>query len=173
MPTPTPTPTCRLTVDGQLINAWDRGKLGCPTTQASVVWAAWQPFGRGYMLWRSDTQRVVAFYDDGPWTEFPDQWTEGAPIPSRGTPPPGRVAPIRGFGYIWGIYDEVASRLGWALEEEKGFCANIQSFEQGFILRDSTVRSCLDQMLNEPRMTHPNFAPLFWAVYGDETWRRY
>lgn len=171
--THTPTPTCQFGVDSQLTGAWDRSRLGCPTAQANVTWAAWQPFERGYMLWRSDTRRVIAFYADGTWAEFLDQWTEGSPIPSRGNPPPGLLAPVRGFGFIWGTYDEVANRLGWALEEEKGFCANIQSFERGFVSRDSTVRSCLDEMLNEPRTTHPNFAPLFCAVYGDGTWRRY
>ena len=78
------------------------------------------------------------------------------------------------FGRLWRTYlGGPHSEIGWALEEEKGFCANIQSFERGFIFRDSTVRSCLDERLNESRTTHPNFAPLFWAVYGDETWRPY
>ncbi|HIC88051.1 MAG TPA: hypothetical protein EYP04_01420, partial [Anaerolineae bacterium] len=129
----TPKPTCRLTVEPQLAAAWDQGKLGCPTSGANITWAAWQPFERGYMFWRHDTMRVVVFYNDGTWTEFADQW-DGFTTVSRGNPPPGRVAPIRGFGYLWGIYDDIANRLGWGLEEEKGFCANIQQFEQGFIM---------------------------------------
>jgi len=167
---PTATPTCRpIVVDPQLSGAWDQGKFGCPMAQANVIWAAWQPFERGHMLWPSDTQRVIAFHDDGIWTEFADQWAEGTPIPSRGTPPPGRVAPVRGFGYLWGTYDEVAERLGWALEEEKGLCINIQRFEQGFIFHSSDV-PCTDEF---NWATSPDFAPLFIAVHGDGTWRRH
>lgn len=167
----TPKPTCRLTVEPQLAAAWDRGKLGCPTGGANITWAAWQPFERGYMFWRYDTMRVIVFYNDGTWTEFTDQW-DGFTTVSRGNPPPGRVAPIRGFGYLWGIYDEVANRLGWGLEEEKGFCANVQPFEQGFIFHSSTVPYChQDKLYNHA--TNPAFKPLFFAVYGDGTWRRY
>ncbi len=123
------------------------------------------------MLWRSDTYRVTVFYDDGAWAEFPDQWAEGAPIPSRGSPPVGRLAPIRGFGYIWGIHDNVANRLGWALEDEKGFCANIQAFERGFIFHSSTILHCQDELYNWA--THPDFTPLFFSAYGDGSWKRY
>lgn len=170
-PTHTPTLTpCYWAVDPQLARAWDRGRLGCPTGQASVVWAAWQPFERGYLFWRSDTMRVIAFYDGGTWMEFADQW-DGLTIVSRGSPPPGRVAPIRGFGYLWGTYDEVANRLGWGLEEEKGFCANIQSFERGLIFHSSTIPYCQDELYNWA--THAAFEALFFAVHGDGTWRRY
>ena len=168
---PTPTPLCNLTVDAQLTTAWDRGRLGCPIAPANITWAAWQPFERGYMFWRSDTRRVIVFYDDGTWTEFTDQW-DGVTTVSRGTPPSGRVAPVRGFGYLWGTYDELAQRLGWGLEEEKGFCANVQPFEKGLIFHsNNTVRYCLDELDN--RATDPAFAPLFFAVHGDGTWRRY
>lgn len=170
-PTHTPPPTsCHWAVDPQLARAWDRGRLGCPTGQASVVWAAWQPFERGYMFWRSDTMRVIAFYDGGTWTEFADQW-DGLTTVSRGSPPPGRVAPIRGFGYLWGTYDEVANRLGWGLEEEKGFCANIQPFERGLIFHSSTVSYCQDELYNWA--THAAFEALFFVVHEDGTWRRY
>jgi hypothetical protein len=117
-----PTATCVQGVDNQLSSEWDRGRLGCPASEPAIVWSVWQPFERGYMLWRSDTRRVIVFYGgDRTWTEFTDQWTEGAAIPSRGTPPPGLSAPIRGFGYIWGTYDSVYDGIGWALEQEKGF----------------------------------------------------
>ncbi len=52
-PTATPTrkPTCGQPVDPELSAAWDQARLGCPTAGASIVWAAWQPFERGWMLW--------------------------------------------------------------------------------------------------------------------------
>jgi hypothetical protein len=151
--------------------AWERSAVGCAAGPVNVIWAAWQPFERGALMWRSDTQRVIAFYNNGAWAEFPDQWAEGVAVPSRGSPPPGLVAPVRGFGYIWGRRDEVASRLGWALTEEKGFCAAIQTFEAGFIFHSSTVKSCQDDLYNWA--THPSFAPLFYRVAGDGTWRAY
>lgn len=121
------------------------------------------------MFWRNDTRRVIVFYDDGTWTEFTDQWTEGAPIPSRGDPRPGVFAPIRGFGYIWGIYDNVANRIGWAVDQERGFCANIQPCERGFVFHSDTVRSCQDRLYNWA--THRDYVSLFFAVYGDGTWQ--
>ena len=171
-PTPTtaPTPTCAASVDSQLAGAWDRSRLGCPTAPGDTVWAAWQRFERGYMSWRSDTRRVTVFFDNRTWTEFRDQWLEGASIPSRGSPPPGLLAPTRGFGYIWGIHDSVANGIGWALEEEKGFCAKIQLLEQGLVFRSSTVAFCQDRLYNWA--THPSFRPLFFAVYSDGTWEQ-
>lgn len=167
----TATPICARSVATQLASAWNRGVLGCPTGQAQVVWAAWQPFERGNMFWSSDTRRVIVFYGDHTWVEFGDQWTEGAPIPSRGDPPAGLLAPIRGFGYIWGTYDTVADGIGWAIDQEKGFCANIQRFEKGIIFHGSTVRFCQDELYNWA--THPDFAPLFFSAYADETWQRW
>ena len=168
---PTPTPLCSLAVHGQLAAAWDRGRLGCPAAPASITWAAWQPFERGYMFWRSDTWRASVLYDDGTWTEFPDQW-DGLTTVSPGAPPPGLVAPVRGFGYLWGTYDDVAGRLGWGLEEEKGFCANIQPFERGFIFHSSSaVEHCWEDLHNHA--TDPGFTPLLLVMRGDGTWRRY
>ena len=169
-PTTAPTPACASSVDSQLAGAWDRSGLGCPLGQVLTIWAAWQPFERGYMFWRSDTRRVTVFYGNGTWTEFSEQWTEGAAIPSRGNPPTGLLAPARGFGYIWGVYDSVADGIGWALEEEKGFCARIQSLERGLIFRSSTVKFCQGQLYNWA--THPSFRQLFFAVYSDGTWEQ-
>ncbi|MCD6519902.1 MAG: hypothetical protein J7M05_08275 [Anaerolineae bacterium] len=163
-------PPCPRSVDQRLSDLWERARLGCPIDSADVLWAAWQPFENGYMLWRSDVRQILVFYADGTWANFPDRWQEGMPIPSRGNPPPGRVAPVRGFGLVWGSHEEVAKRLGWALEEEKGFCATVQSFQRGFIFRSNRVRYCLDELYNWA--THPSFKPLFFAVYGDGGWQR-
>jgi hypothetical protein len=166
---PSATPACPRSVAAQLASAWNRGVLGCPTGQAQVVWAAWQPFEQGNMFWSSDTRRVIVFYGDHTWAEFADQWTEGAPIPSRGDPPGGLLAPIRGFGYIWGTYDSVADGIGWATDQEKGFCVHIQRFEKGVILRSSAVRFCQDELYNWA--THPSFSPLFLSANGDGRWQ--
>ncbi len=184
---PTPTPiTCSLPVDPQLTEGWERSKLGCPTAQSKVTWAAWQSFEGGYMLWRSDTDEVYILYlqdnkSTGRWKKTPPEWKwDGSNPDGVGmSPPPGLYEPKRGFGWLWrthlaGPY----GLLGWALEEEKGFCAIIQPFERGFVFRGGTVDSCLDELVNEPRTTHPDFAPLLFAMYEyhprrDGTWRRY
>jgi hypothetical protein len=163
-----PTPTCVRAVDSLLSAEWDRGKLGCPTSEAVVVWAAWQPFEHGYMLWRSDTERVTVFYDDRSWAEFSDQWVEGEAYPSRGSPEPGLLAPSRGFGYIWSTNNEVFDRLGWALAEEEGFCAKIQRFENGLILGTRAMLSCQEQ--GHTWTTDPSFPGLLFAVYDDHGW---
>ena len=168
-PVVSPTATCVPGVDGQLSSAWDRSRLGCRTSEPAIVWAVWQPFERGYMLWRSDTRRVIVFYSDRTWTEFTDQWTEGEAFPSRGSPPPGLLTPTRGFGYIWGIHDSVADGVGWALEQEKGFCAKIQRFEGGFIFASSTVPSCKEE--ERTWTTDPSFPTLLFAVYDDHKWQ--
>ena len=68
--------------------------------------------------------------------------------PSRGAPPPGLLEPIRGTGYIWGTNDTFFDELCWARAEQKGFCALVQSFERGFLLRSSTVATCKDNLFN-------------------------
>jgi hypothetical protein len=179
-PTPTPTPICHFPVDSQLTEAWDRSILGCPIAQSNVTWAAWEPFEGGYMLWRSDTDEVYIFHSQdgrltGHWIKTPPEWKwDGSNPDGVGmSPPPGLYEPKRGFGWLWRTYlGGPDGKLGWALEEEKGFCAIFQRFERGIIFRGGTVHSCLDELINEPRTTHPDFAPLFIAMYGDGTWRR-
>ena len=120
------------------------------------------------MFWREDVSHIWVLYHNGTWQEFVDQWVEGSPVPSRGSPPPGKVAPVRGFGYIWGTYNHVAEGLGWALEEEKGFCARVQEFEQGFLFASVTVPYCRDELYNWA--THPDFHPLLLAIYAHGMW---
>ena len=169
IPEPTATPPCALGADTRLTSAWIRNEMGCPQGAGAIVWVAGQTFERGTMLWRSDTDRVTALFGNGAWTEFLDRWAEGSPIPSRGTPPAGRLVPQRGFGYIWGIHDQVAQGLGWALEDERGYCARVQSFERGFLLRSERVQSCMNGLYNWAN--DPSFTPVFLAVYGNGVWR--
>lgn len=113
------------------------------------------------MLCRSNTNRVTVFFkeateDQGPLEELLDQWDE-KPYPTvAATPPPGLVAPRRGFGYIWHSdeHEDIREKLGWA-KEEKGFCGWTQDFEHGFIWRSVEGR-CVDK--NEERKdTERNF----------------
>lgn len=178
---PPPTPACVLQPDSQLATAWDRAWLGCPVAGANTVWAAWQPFERGYMWWRSDNDKVYVLYlqdgsnpNAGDWWLTPPgmKWDGSHPDGVGLYPPPGFREPVRGFGWLWREHlGGPTSEVGWAREEEKGFCARIQQFEQGLVFRSSTVEYCEDQLYNWA--THPSFRPLYFALYGDESWRRY
>jgi hypothetical protein len=179
-PTTTPT-TCSLDVDPELAAAWDIDKLGCPTADPNTVWAAWQPFERAYMFWRDDTDGTYVLRHAGggnpaagQWWVPPDgaQWDGSNPNGVGLAPPPGRQEPVRGFGWLWREYlGGEQSDVGWALDQEKGFCAKLQPFERGFIFRSSTVEYCQDQLFNWAR--DPSFAPILIALYSDGNWQRF
>lgn len=118
------------------------GGLGCAQNEASITWAAYTPFEKGFILWRRDTGRIYGFFDDGTWLSVQDVWDGSSPTPSRGSPPGGLRVPVRGAGWVWGTNDDFFNRLGWGTGEQTGFCAEVQAFEGGFALRSSTVARC-------------------------------
>ena len=165
---PPPVVTCQRAVYPPLAVAYDSQRLGCAVTDAALVWSAWEAFERGAMFWRNDTNRTFAFFNDGRWTPVDERW-DGQPAPSRGDPPAGLRAPERGFGYAWAIRDDLFQRLGWAADQERGFCAVIQTFDRGFILQSSDVEFCQDNLYNHARA--PEWKPLLMVVSVDGTWR--
>ncbi|HXF61167.1 MAG TPA: sugar-binding protein, partial [Caldilineaceae bacterium] len=88
----------------------------------------------------------------------------------RGAPPPGLQAPVRGFGYVWSRSDELFNGLGWATDQERGFCAVIQNFEHGFMARSTNVPSCTAEGLYN-HATAPDFSPVLVAASDDGRWR--
>ncbi len=180
-PSVTPTPTCAQPVDSDLASAWDRSRLGCATAPASVIWAAWEPFERGYMLWRSDLDHIYAFFFQngtnltrGSYQTGGDAWKWDGSYPDGTglTPPAGLLEPVRGFGYVWrNFLGGPSGDIGWATDEEKGFCVRIQPFEQGLMFRSDTVTYCEDEYYNWA--THPSFVPLYFSLSGDGNWWRH
>lgn len=168
---PTPAP-CSIEVDSRLRTAYTRDTLGCPVTDSRIVWAAWEPFERGAMLWRSDLNQVTVFYQGAGWVTLPDQWDQVTLAPSRGAAPPGRQAPVRGFAWIWGTRDDVFNGLGWATDEEKGVCLLLQDFERGFVFAKSDVASCADRQGGSNYSRAAEMPPLFITAFGDGAgWR--
>lgn len=165
-PTATATVGCSRLLLAQFAPAY-RAELGCPTNDAGIVWAAWEWFERGAMLWRDDNDRAYAFFNDGGWRPVDEKW-EGQEVPSRGEPPTGLEAPQRGFGYAWGRSDELFQRLGWATDQERGFCSVVQTFEHGFILQDSDIEACKDNLFNQARTAE--WRPLFIVAVDDSAW---
>jgi hypothetical protein len=92
---------------------------------AENVYAAWQPFENGVMMWFQDTRQIWVFYDPSEENEsgqilyiYDDEYTEGSDsVPSTGD---CGIVPKRGFGTIW--YNHVGASLGCPLvDREIGF----------------------------------------------------
>jgi len=167
-------PQCRVAVDNRLSSAYARSALGCPVGAAQIIWAAWQPFERGAMLWRDDRDQVTVFYQGTGWTSLPDQWDQVSQPPLRGAPPAGRQAPVRGIGWIWGNSEQVFNGLGWALDQEKGVCLLVQDFERGFVLTRSSASSCSDRQGRTNYSRGAEMPPLSIAAYdAGAGWRFY
>jgi hypothetical protein len=133
-----------------------------------LVWAAWEPFERGAMLRRQDTNQAYVLLSDGIWEPITEPWNGETPA-GRGQPPVGRVSPERGFGWVWSTRDDIFQEVGWATDREKGFCAAIQPFERGFLLRSANVPSCTPEGLYN-FATEGGWQPLTLAIYK-EGWR--
>jgi len=170
-PTPTGVPTrvCTVPLDPQFVPVFDTSRMGCPTAPTAIVWAAYEGFERGAMLWRSDTNLSYILYADGSWAPANEMWN-GQEIRARGTAPAGLYHPERGFGYVWGVREDVFMRLGWATMPEKGFCAAVQPFEQGFALASAWVSSCTpDQLYNQ--VFDPDWQLLLIGFDSTGQWR--
>lgn len=144
--------TCQTRITPDLAAYWNQAELGCPTAPAKLTWASWTPYERGHVIWLDDSKNIYGFFQSGWWLSVSDTWDGHSTTPSRGVPPPGLLEPIRGSGHVWGTNDTFFNELGWAKQEQKGFCALLQTFERGFILRtDRTVENCKDNLFNRAR----------------------
>ena len=169
-PAGVPTRVCTEPLDSQLVALFDPGLLGCPTEPIRIVWAAYEPFERGAMLWRSDNNLTYLMGAEGNWAYAEEAW-DGRDLAGRGQPPAGLFAPQRGFGYVWEVRDEVFAQLGWAVAPEKGFCAALQSFERGFAFVSAAVNSCTAENLYN-HVFEPGWQPLLYAFGDSGRWRR-
>lgn len=167
-PTPTATPFCSQQVEAQFVPYFDQARFGCATNAPAIVWAAYQSFERGSMLWRSDRDTSYVFYSSGSWFPIAEGW-DGGPSADRGAPPPGLQTPQRGFGFVWSHDDDIYNGLGWARDQEKGFCALVQEFERGFILQSAAVASCTPENLYN-FATASDWSPLLIAAVNDSQW---
>jgi hypothetical protein len=145
--------------------------LGCGQPYGDGRLAA-QPFERGAMIWvgRADGSPGQIFVLTTvpsvslTWTMYIDSYREGEPIGTAELPPPGKHAPVRGFGKLWRTVPEVRSALGWALSPEVADQGTVLQFSQrqGFswiIHRTSSdrvyilrVESPLNRAVDVPRV---------------------
>lgn len=158
---------CPYATHDKLDHLWSFADHGCPTAEGGIIWAAWQPFQTGHMIWKQHDDAIFVFANDGEWTRIDDDWDNQELTGDRGDAPTGMQSPVRGFGYLWESDDDVYADLGWATAEERGFCAAHQEFDNGFLLLSDPVDSCLAGHHNEA--TELDFAlHSLEALDGDE-----
>ncbi len=117
------TMTRDVTVEITCAQPWlgDDGALPvCPEEPARTVSAVYQPFEHGAMIWFSDTAQIYVLTADSRLRVYQDSFIDGMPDPEA-TAPEGLLAPVRGFGRLWGTLGEAAGSLGWATAPEQGF----------------------------------------------------
>jgi hypothetical protein len=102
----------------------------CPLTQ-DTIWAAYEPFERGYMVWRSDTLEIQVLHADGSYETYENTWHEADPVEIPGSPPPGLFAPVRGFGNLYASQPDLRERLGWATAPEEGYTMRVETIPGG------------------------------------------
>lgn len=86
--------------------------------------ATYQPYERGFMIWRADTGEITAFFNNGQVTRF--ALSQYGPLPNNPLRPiPGFIWPIFGFGKVWGNYSFVREGLGVPTGSEQGYTARI------------------------------------------------
>ncbi|HVO69328.1 MAG TPA: hypothetical protein VMT24_04735 [Aggregatilineaceae bacterium] len=100
---------------------------GCPSGKDIELGASYQAFENGFMIWRSDTSEIYAFYNDHTASYFLAQDYASLPEPTLTVQPPlDRQAPGSGFGKVWANAPGVRQKLGWALSGEEGYNTRLQ-----------------------------------------------
>lgn len=92
-------------------------------TPTSKVYAAWQPFENGVMMWWSDLDQIWVLINPsgnnpGQAYIYEDTWNGESYTSS---PPLGRYGAVRGFGKVWSLLGGSSGQLGWALAPELGY----------------------------------------------------
>lgn len=91
------------------------------------VWATWQRFENGTMIWRSDTSTIWVLSNNGWAFTYPARSYSTLPDNPIRDIPAGYYRPIFGFGKIWGNIPLVRALLGNAIGVEFGFLLQMRS----------------------------------------------
>ncbi|MBL8147906.1 MAG: hypothetical protein JNL34_16125 [Anaerolineae bacterium] len=112
-----------VTVNVTCAQPWlgEQGALpACPEEPALTVFAVYQPFEHGALIWFGDTRQIYVLTDDSRLRVYQDSFVEGMADPADAAPE-GLLTPVRGFGRLWAALGGPDSPLGWALAAETGF----------------------------------------------------
>ena len=119
-----PPPASSRYAQASLTISVDSSQAGALTPRAT-----YQPFERGFMVWREDTSAVLVFWGGaggGQWTTVPATRYSGFPDNPIFDIPPQFVRPIMGFGKVWGSLQYVRDMLGYATGREVGYVTRIE-----------------------------------------------
>lgn len=104
-----------------------------PGTREWTTGATYQQYENGFMVWRGDNAEIRVYIGAlagdadsiGELTVYSVR--QYGSLPSQTfTPPAGRIAPIMGFGKVWGNFPTVQQRLGWAISPEQSHTMTIR-----------------------------------------------
>jgi hypothetical protein len=99
----------------------NEGQYPCPQDPPMAVFAAWQPFQGGVMMWFFDRREIWVMLNQGSRVLIlPDTYIEGDPELDESAPE-GFFVPIRGFGQAWDRLGRAEGIMGWGLTESIGF----------------------------------------------------
>jgi serine/threonine protein kinase len=135
-------PSCPA-VEGPFAEVWaqTQNRLGCASGPATRGLIAEENFVSGKMFWREpvDHSQVLVLFANGTWKIYRHTpFIEGSPefkCVDANTPAQSPPTPKRGFGSVWCDIPEVRRALGNAVDEERGYQGDLQTFERGFALR--------------------------------------
>ena len=95
-----------------------------------------QRFERGFLLWTAEPDTFYMFLDDGRYWIVRAPYTFQPAPPVNEAPPPGRYAPVSGFGRLWRgefaglgpapMPEPPRALLGWAVEPERPYSTEFQ-----------------------------------------------
>lgn len=111
--------------------------MDCPNAAMRAnLPVAWQRYERGWMFWIAPTSSappLIFVLRDRPgenfaaWQSFTDTYRAGEPL--GGAVPPGRIAPINGFGKLWWNNPELRDALGWPAQNEQSGIGSAMFFD--------------------------------------------
>jgi hypothetical protein len=126
------TQPCSLAPGPTFAHVWDRNRMGCPAAEEFGASTAYEPFERGWMLWRKDNDRIYTFFDGGEFSDY--SFPPWSPIEFSCTDAQQRGNPRLDFGRVWCENTSVRQRIGGAMESEIAGDRPLQNFENGFMV---------------------------------------
>ncbi len=128
-------------------------RLGCASDSEIGAPATRETFEHGVMIRRDDVHQIFVMRDDGTWAVYPDTYQDGETLPDPGTPPSGKVAPVRGLAKVWLQQAGLRQALGWATAPEGTVSGAYEDFAAGRMVwtSDKTI----------------------YALFSDGTWRSF
>ncbi len=135
---------------GQRLRVPGSGQSGTPLPSGGLsrqftTGATFQQYENGFMVWRADNGEIRVYV--GPLGGDADSIGEltiysarqYSSLPSQQySPPTGRIAPVLGFGKVWGNFPSIRQQLGWALSAEQSYTMTAQT-QNGVVIAFSVL----------------------------------